>query len=1268
MIGVDELGFYDKAAVLCRQLLVMGRNGSGELAVHIPDGNGEGMQASVVGDAIDFVFGDLLQNLEGVLAGFGKGDAIQNAGNGKGLFARFVVCVGDRCGLALHIDPGAFAVTLDLKGKVRCDGGLRVEGLCAGNIQANLGGFRLVDIFHHHIGLGILADNDRIAGILRIGGLILRPVAHSEVCTGSRFSNGNSGILRKLLNLQGLAVADGNGEAAPGTGGDRLQPAVTGMDHIKGLVSQAFQCDGQFKIPGQHGCGNGVAIRSLDLLGDLQIAVASGCVDESKALDLPPGQGDSGEVLICSVDGLHLVGGIVLFCHSVFHARCQAGDVNGLICGNGEFCLAAVKGQGFLRALLGTDQLCGAAAAGDHKGKGPGSAIHGFRNGLGDLQAGSGLHHQLTVVAQDRCVVVLSFIALFHDGPHHIIHGAGLIVLLCPLAGLQQLILGALGDDPVVAVLSGSSQRIGGNLYHHPLGAAGFGINIVFTVAGSGSTGTGVPDGTLCIGIDHGIRNVVVALIFLGGFKVGVGIVRISLIFLPIVGIEDVVAVGILMLLMAFGAGDQLLDIVFMDILIQSHLIDQADGAGGAGSLDAFQLAAVALACQLHFIGQGGDQGGGDCPGQGHVAGGDLFPDPDDGIHHIGVTDAVDLVGLAQEAVGLVDVGRTGRSGLRHALIPEAQVISAGIGIPAGIVAVLGGAGVGDLSVAVSLLDQRLCVGSFFNAQAFLNGTDEFVAQLGGILNGAACAGSDIVAEGRAGEILVADDHALDIGDFHVFTDVVNEGNIAIQVMGTGVHQGGGILGLEDDLIHDGLEGRSKAVVRICRIELVHIDPALELLAAGVHIIILLRIIDLVALPAILEHLHLTIGLHGIPHIVQLSTGLGRIHHAHGFRTFCRSIAIGQGVEQHILAVVILYYGIGIHCGKLSQERNGVAAALLICVAVASVCNGAGAKVVVNTGITDLAGSRITCKIGVAQGGLAVTHQHHNGHTGSTGLDLAILHDGVSHGKLLHSLIDAVLGEGAGGAVHAAGNGLILSVLYVGSHFHTLVIIPVVPLCRNQIDTAGACAVTVQGQDGLRSCLLGFPVTGIIACVQHNTDPVVVVQTQQLGDGLVGFIHQLIDRTATIVVIGAHGAGQVQNKNRVGGNGGIACNGLIGCHNGQGYQEIVLFRGIQGYGSAAGRIQVLKTFKFIRHCGKDGFIRPDHTCILGRQRLQIEELLPAVVGSGVRHLAVRGHCMNRQGVGRDHGQHHQHCRQEGGHSLFPIIFSHLRTSFLQVGR
>ena len=739
--------------------------------------------------------------------------------------------------------------------------------------------------------------------------------------------------------------------------------------------------------------------------------------------------------------------------------------------------------------------------------------------------------------------------------------------------------------------------------------------------------------------IDHRIGNVVVILILLGCLKVSVGIdIALHILGIPVIGVESVLTCFlVIMILVAANALYDLMNIVIMNVLVQLHLIDQTDGCLSAGSGDAVQIAVITLAIQLDLIGQGGDQRSGDCPCQGHVTGRDFLTDTDSGIHHICLLDTVIRICFAQEGIGLIDMGSIARSICFDALVPETDEIAFGIGVPADIVAELLRIGIGDLAMIISLADQRLGSGRTLNTQTCLDRADKFIAHFRRIVYGTEATILQLMRKGCTGVEVVSNDHALDIGDFHVLADMVDEGNIAVQIQQAGGHQRGGVTRLKNDLIHDlskGIDQRLSqrhALRRLCLEEIIYI----VLLNSDIGLCNLRRLF----LSSIISNRLLPFNLHclaagkrivGAP-IPVVSICCGIVHILAGVQNMGRNRLFGvghvihtqtQSVEHCLTAIVLRNLCLGISSCQLSYKSNCV-----VCIAAAAITH------------MRCLGLHVA---GGSGSGSAVTHKNQNGHTGSTCLDLAIFHNGVCGKQRIHSLIKTVLNIGA------ALDLLALGFRTIHSSFNTHFVIDGDFGCAAggiiQIDLLIifnlSGGISAQRQEHCRSRSAG--ITGrAVAGIQNDTNPVVVVDILQSLDRGVGCTHHIIITTVIF-----HGAGNVQNQHGIRRNGGITGDGLIGCHCGQRHQEIVTLTGIKIDGCGTAGIQILQACQFPRKGRKDRLVRPDHTCILGRQFFQVEELLPAGMGRLVRHAGLRIHrpCGDRSH--RHRRQQHYHCQQK----------------------
>ena len=978
------------------------------------------------------------------------------------------------------------------------------------------------------------------------------------------------------------------------------------------------------------------------LLGNDQIALADGGVDEIHIVDEVGGDGavrhgaDRGAVHVDGLDLIILVGGDLL--HGVGGAGRQAGQPEGLIATK-IYVIGAGGGEAYGGRLTQRDHvqsggpaLSGAGVGGavrvvggDAEGEIRGGAglVHVHR--LGQLNALRRCHQQAAVVAKVH-IHVVDVVLLGQIGVEHHMGGAGGVHRLFLIIHLQLAGGGAgrhhvgagllAGDGGEVILPHGGADRGG----RHPLvqehGRGGRFVKDVAAVIILARGRQGLPRAHQHVVIAHllvhgGIEGVVEALVLQRRRELGGGghmLVVGGSGNVEVVGPElsghtvggDVRPIG--------DAGD----VELVKIAAQTALEHQANGCHVGGILhrhgDVAGLVHVG-ALQGDKVGHHRHQGSGDLPQHSLRAGGDIGAHLHGHIHHIGVLDTAR--GLAQEAVGLDLVHRTGRDSVGGGFIPEAHVGAIRLGIPADVVGPVVLRYVLELPRCKGASHQRLSRHRIGNAQAGLDRTDEFIAQSGGVLHRAEAVGGSIGQLGGHHVAVVqgvAQQDALNVLDLHIGAQGVGEIHVTGKIGVTALQVGGIVAGLQDDLVHDGLEsilqagaGGGEVLVHVGFIRHVGIlGDGYVGRAAG----------------AVLDgDAHRAAGqaVIGSPQPVGEGRAV-RIHHA--LRHTVVADVEAQGVEQaaHVGIHSPIMSGDPIHHvggGELSQE--GVTGRQIALVAVAHVGGDHG------TLVEQAAGGILRILhigiVGGAGGGSAVGHQHQDGHTVVTGLPVVVPDDGIHLLEHLLGLPQAGLDVGAAAeglgvvqvsARHGAGHAAV--------HRYGAVVVQV-QVYRVATVVGGGGGVPIDGQNAGDAFAVGGA-TGLAGGrIQHHAHAVVLIDLQQLVDGAVGRADEVGFGIGIL-----HRAGEVQHQHRVGGHGGIPHHLFVGRQRGQSGEEVLVVVEHRHLAVKSGGV------------GKDGLVRPHTARIGGVQIVQIEILRPVMHGIGIRYpikVGIVGH--RRQG-------------------------------------
>ena len=1015
--GPAAVGCLGSAEVSFIARLHIGYDLSFQLAAVVGNHNGEGVDGAVVGDI--GIGAHVLQDLAGVCAFLGKlqFQSIKVKGFGSVLGAGRN---GDAGGI--HICPRAVHVLLQTEGEHSILGhllGIKVLGAIKVHIQ--LGGCGCILVGNGNRSAHILMDGDRTVCLFRSAGIItgLYGVGEVGLLLGRQtLGDGDHSSLGQAQDLGGLGVLEGQAEAAfviHRYGGSNV---LGGIGHIRHLDGQFLTGQGSTHIhqnlEGLRLDGVGNIVLAGNTLGDIQIAVALGSVHKLRALDSLSSSCDLGRSAGngCAVDGhsAYPVILVVLFGDGVGNAVGKTNDVHSFAGSQSHLCLTLSKGHiltgSFLAVGIQTDHGSGAAAAFQHEGEAVGCAVHSLIQSLGQPDTGGRGHGKLTVVTQHIVGIVMAGSIVMDDGGIlGVSMGIGIVGGFGLLEGVPEAEHSTLGDDPVTAGLFSGSQRFSRDLLVMGVHTVGTGlqlfINLVGTVVSTGSAGRGSAGvhGAVVIGIDDGIFCIVVPLVLQRGLEVAVSIsggVGDAVFLLPLVGVEDIA--GILVDSAVPITVQHLLgDVPFGDSLPQGNFIQQTDGldvgifqlqVGHTGDLTG------SIGLGLNHIGNGGNQGSGDLPGDHGLAHNtvvvkvlQLLGNTDGGIHHIGGGDAMGSIGIAQHDVGLDHMGSAGRGSGGDAFVPEVQIIAVGIGVPADVIAEFGVAGVTELAVGIGVLQQLTGNSYIADAQTLLNGPNQVIAQVGRVVHGAEDA-AIFKAAGQqgAGEQGIANHHAMHVRHVHVGADLIGKGDIAVVVVIL-FHEGGIVLGLKDDLIHDRLKRIDHFLGRVGGEIFIHIyhliDQRVLADGGGMVDILIIGIGQIGQVHCAGAQCQIC-----IPIILDVVVAVGRIQHT--------GIIITAGVQAQRIElggshIVLFHLCAGPGSSQLGQEGNAGSGRLA----------GTGGR---STHRGTGAGIQMCCG-----GGRAVGHQHHNGHTGSAGLDGAVCDHGICVFKLLPGLVQTVL-------------------------------------------------------------------------------------------------------------------------------------------------------------------------------------------------------------------------------------------------------------------
>ena len=1161
-----------------------------QLAVHIPvgDGDTEGMQGRIIADAADGLATVGLQHLIGI-----------STGSSEDLLAHGLVEVEG--GIALvgrsrsDGHPALLRPFLELElefGTVPVTGsGIHRLGAIKDDVNG-VNSFGNVGVDHFHAG-PILGHDDHA-----VTAFAVFLIGSGKTSAGLRLRDIGRGAFGQVQNLNLLIVLQGHGEAALSIGGHRSLRA----NGFKGLFrnTHALQpdMDGEAQI-----LRDRVLAAKLvaNLFGNQQIAFATQGIDKGCLSHLT--------FLQCQGEriGDRNVFQRLDFFHNVHHASRQAADVEGLPSSNLHGGFAAGEGNGGGRLLaIGIHQdsriACIIVGVGDignvelERCIGGGKAIG---HGLAQSDAGFRLQGQPTIVAQgcthDEIVAQLThgMIVGIHEGDVSLRQGIGDVFRLFHGVAVQ-IHMDITGTDVPGAVSSplGRGQR--GRRYLAVQGLCAVrGIDHIAAVENTLRLGIAHVPCAVGIGVERGIHQIVILIVLSGGIEIGIGVdlaVAGGIVHFILVGIEIDRAIGV-------GVGGQIRlrhhihHGELVDLLLQGHFVHQADGILRTGNL---HIGHFAVYAQGHFISNHGNQGGRHRKDHALLAGGDVFPNLDGSIHHIRGGHALVLVHLAQIAVGFNNEGRVGSGisgGIGHglnALMPEAQELTGGIGIPADVIGVVRVAVVAELAILVSQADQRPCRVGGFQAQTGLYRPDHLIAQGGGVLisTQVTAAGDEVPGKLCAGIQGIVNQDALDIRHFHILANLIHEGDIAGQIRITG-YQRRRVFGHQANLVDDVAERIRQLVRRGGGEGLVHIvaqvDTGGERCAVGRGLGDGVGFLHRGRTPAIGRIVNGDVHLAITEQFFPIAVDGGRrmvlgVHHRKA-----DGIAQTQGVEQRIRFRIVVIH----HFSDVGRRQLGHKVRFV---------GGADTD-----GVVAHAGCNLFRIVMGSSGGFAIGHENHNGNAGGTGLVIRSSRNrGICRQQLLHGIQQAQLSIGAGHIGKGSGglgHGLAGRVLHAGIDRHS----PNLSAGNGGFQIIGGSAVTVQGQQHHTVVRIGL-VSVNAAVVDHNAYPVVFVEGLQLFDRAVHCSQHGLDGFGISGAATIHGAGQIQNHHGVRGHIGHTGHTHVGCHGRQCHQEAVLFVFRDAGSVKCGGIR------------EHGLIRPHSTGVVGGQQVGQEQVAPAIHG------------------------------------------------------
>ena len=208
---------------------------------------------------------------------------------------------------------------------------------------------------------------------------------------------------------------------------------------------------------------------------------------------------------------------------------------------------------------------------------------------------------------------------------------------------------------------------------------------------GSGGSGCACVKRSVRIGINRRIRGIVVSFVLLGGSEVCVGIAcSVLCCFVGIVSVEPEVGVELVVAVFyvmrkVFCICCNALDGDLVDLGVKTCLVNKTDGRCCTCDRDAAEIARFGkrnIVCYCR------DERCGNRESYRHFARYDVFTYSYGCIEHIVVIDIQRLICVSEESVGAVDIGSIERGIFLDALMPEANKIVIGIGIPTDVVAV----------------------------------------------------------------------------------------------------------------------------------------------------------------------------------------------------------------------------------------------------------------------------------------------------------------------------------------------------------------------------------------------------------------------------------------------------------------------------------------------------------------------------------------------------------------------------------------------------
>ena len=347
-------------------------------------------------------------------------------------------------------------------------------------------------------------------------------------------------------------------------------------------------------------------------------------------------------------------------------------------------------------------------------------------------------------------------------------------------------------------------------------------IYLIGTVEGAvsrGLRGTGI-ERSVRIGIHGSIFQIIILIVLSGGVEITVGVhgtVAGGILVIPLIGIEidGSVCIHVMQITEIFVRHD-FLYVKGIDCIIQSNFINKTDGilCTRYG-----QVGKTAVLFQCYVIGDGRDEGGGNGECYKFFAGRDFLTHLNGGIHHIRFAHAVAGIHRAEIAVGTNDIlcvclDIVGNSSV--SFVPEAEELTCRIGIPTDVVGEVILIGVAELTVLISKANQCRCNLIALKTKLFANRCNHFHTQGGRIIVGSQkpAARNIVGSEVCTGEQLIIDKDTLDVGHFHILTDLIYKGDITGKLFALG-NKGGIITGLKLDSTDDIVECLSKLVCKV---------------------------------------------------------------------------------------------------------------------------------------------------------------------------------------------------------------------------------------------------------------------------------------------------------------------------------------------------------------------------------------------------------------------------------------------------------------------